>query len=99
VYAFGCLAFEALTGRTLFHSPSEMAQVSMHLAHDGFPDPLRALAGEHPALAELLFSTLRHDPANRPTVDRVRAELARLAPQLGRLRWPLGAPAPARARG
>lgn len=99
VYAFGCLAFEALTGRVLFASPSEMAQVSMHLVHDGFPEPLRALAADHPGLAELLFSTLRRDPANRPTVDRIRSELARLAPQLSRQRWPLGAPSAARARG
>ena len=43
VYAFACLAFEALTGRLLFDAPSEMAQIATHLAHDGFPERFHQL--------------------------------------------------------
>ncbi|HEY1956660.1 MAG TPA: serine/threonine-protein kinase [Polyangiaceae bacterium] len=91
VYAFGCVAYEALTGDVLFRADSELTQIAMHLAHDGFPDKLRALAGK-PALqpvAELLFSTLRRDPSKRPTVPQLRGELRRLAPSLASARWPL----------
>jgi serine/threonine protein kinase len=93
VYAFGCVAFEALTTRVLFRADSEMAQIAMHVGHDGFPPPLRALAGrpELASLAELLFSTLRHDPSHRPSAALVRKELSRVAPALARSPWPLGA--------
>ncbi|HEY8087922.1 MAG TPA: serine/threonine-protein kinase [Polyangiaceae bacterium] len=93
VYAFGCVAFETLTGRVLFDSDSEMAQITSHMQHDGFPPRLKALT-KRPALApiaELLFSTLRRDPANRPAAADVRRELARLMPQLARLPWPIDA--------
>jgi hypothetical protein len=93
VYAFGCVAFETLTGRVLFDADSEMAQVGLHVAHDGFPPPLRAL-GKRPhlaPLAEVIFSTLRRSPADRPTASVVRKELARLAPALARLPWPIDA--------
>jgi hypothetical protein len=94
VYAFGCIVFEALLGRTLFEAGSEIALISMHVAHDGFPPPLRELASR-PQLAplvELLFSTLRRDPANRPTAAAVRKELTRIAPALAKLPWPIDAP-------
>jgi serine/threonine protein kinase len=93
VYAFGCIAFEALMGRTLFDAGSEIALISMHVAHDGFPPPLRALANR-PQLAplvELLFSTLRRDPGDRPTAASVRKELTRIAPALAKLPWPIDA--------
>ncbi len=91
VYAFGCVAFEAMTGDVLFHADSELQQIAMHLAHDGFPEKLRALASK-PGLqpfAELLFATLRRDPAKRATIPQVRAELRRLAPSLASMKWPL----------
>jgi hypothetical protein len=92
VYAFGCVAFETLTGRVLFEAPTEMAQIAMHLAHDGFPPLLRALAprADLAPLAELLFATLRRDPRDRPTASAVRKELARMAPALQRAAWPVG---------
>ncbi len=91
VYAFGCVAYEALTGELLFQAESELQQVTMHLAHDGFPEKLRKLATK-PALqplAEVLFSTLRRDPNKRPSVPQLRAELRRLASTLAAERWPL----------
>jgi serine/threonine protein kinase len=93
VYAFGCLAFETLTGRVLFQADSETAQIAMHLAHDGLPTPLREL-GEKPTMAgvaELLFSTLRRDPRLRPTASELRRRLGKLVPTLGRVHWPFAA--------
>jgi hypothetical protein len=91
VYAFGCVAFEALTARVLFQADTEMAQIAKHVGHDGYPPPLRALSKrtELGALTELLFSTLRQDPTKRPTASAVRAELARMAPSLAQSSWPL----------
>jgi eukaryotic-like serine/threonine-protein kinase len=91
VYAFGCLAYEALTGRVLFEGNSELAQVAMHVAHDGSPEPIRALAkrADLAPLAELLFSTLRRDPRDRPSAEVVRKDLERITPSLGRTRWPI----------
>jgi serine/threonine protein kinase len=91
VYAFGCLAYEALTGRVLFQADSEIAQISLHVSHDGLPGPIKALGArqELAGLSELLFATLRHDPRKRPTVASLRDELHRLAPRLSHLPWPV----------
>ena len=90
VYAFGCVAFEALTGEVLFQADSELQQIAMHLAHDGFPDKLRKLAAKPnlQPLAELLFATLRRDPQKRPSVSQLRSELRRVSGGLT-ARWPL----------
>jgi hypothetical protein len=93
VYAFGCLAFETLTGRVLFDADNETEQVARHISHDGLPPMLRGL-GENrklSGLVEVLFATLRRDQKNRPTVTKLRDEFRKLAPDLSRLRWPLGA--------
>ncbi|HEY8042446.1 MAG TPA: serine/threonine-protein kinase [Polyangiaceae bacterium] len=92
VYAFGCVAFEVLTGRVLFEADSEMTQIAMHVGHDGSPPGVKALARkpELAPLAEVLFTTLRRHPADRPTAATVRKELARCAPALTRLAWPIG---------
>jgi serine/threonine protein kinase len=91
VYAFGCVLFEALTGRALFEADSEMAQIAAHLTHDGFPPAIRAMARKPglSALAELCFATLRRFPRDRPSAAAARKELSRLAPALARLPWPL----------
>ncbi|MGZ3456818.1 MAG: protein kinase domain-containing protein, partial [Polyangiales bacterium] len=44
VYAFGALAFETLTGQTLFDGSTEVAIVSKHLVHDGHPPELDRLS-------------------------------------------------------
>jgi eukaryotic-like serine/threonine-protein kinase len=92
VYAFGCVAFEALTGKVLFQADTEMAQIAKHVGHDGSPPPLRELQkrAELRPLTELLVSTLRQDPSARPTASTLRKELARMAPALGQTSWPLG---------
>jgi hypothetical protein len=91
VYSFGCLAFETFTGRLLFKADSEMAQIAGHITHDGFPPLLKALAANAvlAPLAEVLFSTLRRNPENRPPVARLRSELKQIAPQFSRMKWPL----------
>jgi hypothetical protein len=93
VYAFGCVAFETLTARELFRAETEMSQIAMHVAHDGFPPGLLSLS-KRPGLAplgEVLRSTLRRDPAKRPTAATLRKELARITPALESMKWPLGA--------
>ena len=68
-----------------------MAQIAAHLAHDGFPAPVRAMA-KHPilaGLAELCFAMLRHNARDRPTAAVARKELARLTPELSRATWPV----------
>ena len=94
VYSFGCLAYEVLTGRTLFDAPSEVALVSAHLTHDGLPPPVKRLSADPAleALAMLLFQCLRHDPRDRAEVPTLRAELRRITPILHALRWPVGEP-------
>jgi serine/threonine protein kinase len=52
VYAFACVAFESLTGKTLFDGPSDLAVVGAHLQHDG----------ELPALASLAHHDRRLTP-------------------------------------
>ena len=91
VYAFGCVAFETLTGRVLFEADTEIAQIALHVGHDGFPPPLRALAKRPKlaGLAELLFSTLRRNPADRPTATVVRQELLRQLRAIGTTHWPI----------
>lgn len=91
VYAFGCFAYETLTGKLLFEATSEMQQIAMHLAHDGMPAPLRDLKQRlgSDALVEFLFSTLRQDPRARPTVVALRAKFRSLARELARQTWPL----------
>lgn len=103
LYAFACTAFEVLTGRALFDGPDENALASRHIVHDGWPDPMQALAGDVRlgAITELLASCLRRDPGARPTVPRVRAALKSAAATVDSQPWPLIAsnsvPAPARS--
>jgi hypothetical protein len=91
VYAFGCLAYETLTGKVLFDAENEMAQITMHLTHDGLPAPLREMSkkAEVAGLAELLFATLRTDPRARPAVSMIRGRLESLGKDLERQPWPL----------
>jgi serine/threonine protein kinase len=90
-YAFGCLAFEALTGRTLFSAPNEVAQVAMHLAHDGMPPPVKRLAGDEKfgPLGEMLFNVLRRDGRSRMSVADTRRTLAGVRKKLEATPWPL----------
>ncbi len=91
IYAFGCVAFEILTGKVLFEAETEMAQIARHVSHDGSPPLLSALATrkELAPLTALLTSTLRRNPDDRPTATKVRKELGRIAPALKTVAWPI----------
>jgi hypothetical protein len=91
VYAFGCLIYEVLTSRTLFSAPHEMALIAHHVAHDGMPEPVAALAA-HTAtepVAELLHSTLRQQPDDRIDIVTAGKRLRRLRERCQHLGWPL----------
>jgi serine/threonine protein kinase len=93
IYAFGCVAYETLTGKQLFEGESELALVSKHVSHDGQPPPVKALGSRNvsSALAQFLSKTLRRMPNDRPTATEARKELGRLAPELAKAKWPLEA--------
>jgi hypothetical protein len=91
VYSFACLAFEMLTATVLFDAPNEVAQIAMHVAHDGAPEPMRRLAA-NPAiapLAELLGDALRRDPRERPSAADLRREIRSVARMVEDAAWPI----------
>jgi serine/threonine protein kinase len=93
VYAFGCLAYEVLTGTLLFDADEETALMSQHVSHDGWPDQLQALAStrELHDLAVVIGSSIRRDPRNRPTSAELKKSFAQVALRLeaAQLGWPL----------
>ena len=91
VYAFACIAYELLTGQTLFDAPTEMALIAGHLAHDGDPPGVLAL-GSDPVtepLAHILRHALRRDPTTRATMGQVCKWLEDLRGRLAAQDWPL----------
>jgi eukaryotic-like serine/threonine-protein kinase len=94
LYAFGCMAYELLTGELLFDAEDEMALMTEHVQHDGWPKRLTQLAAG-PDLANLsvvLAACLRHDPRQRPSAGDVRRALADAGRHLRDAPWPLQAP-------
>jgi hypothetical protein len=91
VYAFACVAFEVLTGRTLFEGGNEMALIAKHVSHDGRPEGVLELGRDRrlAALADVLSAALRRDPNQRASIGAVRKALASLKPELTPLPWPL----------
>ncbi|MEY4508699.1 MAG: hypothetical protein RLZZ450_821 [Pseudomonadota bacterium] len=80
IYALGCLAYEMLTGRPLFHAASEGAIVEQHRAHDGDPLALRELYNEERTaqLAAVIATCLCRDPAQRASATQLRKALRSL---------------------
>ena len=93
VYAFGCLVYEVLTGRTLFDGQVVGELQKAHIQHDGYPTLLSSLAehGELRPLVQLVATMLRRAPADRIEISEARAELSTQARQLSSAKWPLGA--------
>jgi serine/threonine protein kinase len=91
IYSFGCVAFEMLTGARLFDASNEVAQIAMHVAHDGKPEPLKRLLdnAEIGPIAEILVSTLRRDPRQRPTAEELRRELRSVVSMASEAKWPV----------
>lgn len=91
VYAFSCLAYEALAGDTLFDGPSELAVINAHLTHDGYPAKLLALR-QNPRLAavcDLIANGLRQNPEERIGIDEMREGFRELGPGLAQMSWPV----------
>ncbi len=92
VYAFACVAYEVLVGRTLFSGHGEVALLRAQLAHDGMPEGLAALAAHDAAssrLAAALSAGLRRDPRQRVDIATLRTSLATCARELAGRAWPL----------
>jgi hypothetical protein len=91
VYAFGCLAYEAMTGKVLFDADNELAQIALHVAHDGYPPAVKALKQrpETAAFADLLHAALRREPKDRASATALRKELKALGPALNGAKWPI----------
>jgi hypothetical protein len=91
VYSFGCLAYEVLTGETLFDAPNEVALISAHLLHDGAPAPVKRLLDKPPTvpIANVLRRCLRKSPDDRATVTELRAELKKASATFATRSWPV----------
>lgn len=91
VYAFGCVAYEVLTSKTLFEAPTEIALITAHLAHDGRPDGIAELAKQRETapVADVLSRALRREPEARATIAELQTALRELAPRYERTTWPL----------
>lgn len=93
IYAYGCLAFEVLTGKELFDGPHEMAILGQHLQHDADLPALDALAQEKllaPVVA-VLRSAIRQDPRKRASMAQVHEGLMSGLDRISDARWPLRA--------
>jgi hypothetical protein len=92
IYSFGCVAFEMITGRVLFEAANEVAQIGMHLSHDGRPPPVDALLPDPSIgpLIEALVPSLRRDPRKRPTAEQLRRDLRSTWPPVEDAKWPAG---------
>jgi hypothetical protein len=91
IYAFGCLAFEMLTARTLFEGDDEMKILGMHVEHDGWPPKLAPVGRDahYGELGVFLAACLRRDPRQRPTVKQARRALSPLKTKYEGDTWPL----------
>lgn len=70
---------------------SEVAMISAHITHDGLPPRLRELS-QNPKLqplVEMLFGTLRRDPAARFKATELRGMLKGVAKAVEGNPWPL----------
>jgi hypothetical protein len=93
VYAYCCLAYELLTGRTLFDGESLPALIGNHLTHDGRPPRLQSLYTDARLveLAEILIAGLSPDPRTRPSMADMGEALRHFAPHVEDRAWPVGA--------
>ncbi len=91
VYAFGCLIFEAYTGKPLFDGVTEAELLGRHLTHDGDPEPVRALLDQPETrdLGALIARCLRRDPKDRITMRQARQFLAELSLGAENVEWPV----------
>jgi hypothetical protein len=99
MYAFACTAFEILTAELLFDATDEVALMSHHVTHDGWPSKLSAF-NSYQRLSEMsviLAACLRRDPRDRPSVTATRQAVAKAGSKITDLAWPIALPAEAAA--
>jgi hypothetical protein len=90
-YAAGCVAYEILAKRVLVNGDSIKDVLDQHFSSQPGGDVLAQLARAPRlgSLSELLRAALARDPRRRPSVTRLRAGFAAIAPELRALRWPI----------
>jgi serine/threonine-protein kinase len=81
IYAFGCVAYELLTGRSPFAGRASMALVAAHVTQTPIPVDT-ARAGLPRPLAALVMQCLEKDPSMRPESAAVGQALAHVTADL-----------------
>jgi len=92
VYSFSCLAYELLTGATLFSGDELPAIIAAHLTHEDGPESLRWLLRHRQAgaLGDLLALGLRRNPRKRIGLSEMRIAIDQMGrSRLRALSWPL----------
>lgn len=91
VYAAGCVAFEVLTQSVLMDGDNLKAVIDQHFSPQPGGDVLARMqrTRQLAPLAELLRAAVARDPKRRPTISRLRAGFAAIAPELRSQRWPI----------
>jgi serine/threonine-protein kinase len=77
IYAIGCVAHYALTGKLVFEARTLVQMLAQHVYEAPQPPSVRSGRPLPPALDKLVLECLEKDPAARPqTVAAVHASLA-----------------------
>ena len=92
VYAAACVAFEVLTNHLLFYGENLKELLDQHNAAQPASEVLARMARKQRlgSLAELVRAAVARDPKRRPTISRLRAGFAAIAPELRAQAWPIG---------
>jgi serine/threonine protein kinase len=90
VYAAACVAFEILTNQPLVTGDTLKEVIDQHMSSRPGGAVLDALARspQLAPLAQVIGAAVVRDPRRRPTVARLRAGFAAIAPDLRSLAWP-----------
>lgn len=91
VYAAACVAFEILTDRVLIAGDNLNDVIAEHFSDAPGSAVLDQLARTPhlAALGQLLRAALARDPKRRPSISRLRAGFAAIAPETVSFTWPL----------
>jgi hypothetical protein len=91
VYAATCVAFEVLTGQLLINGDTLEEILGQHASAQPGADRLARMAqvSHLAALAELVRAGVARDPAQRPSITKMRAGFDALGRELRAQRWPI----------